>query len=581
MKKLSKFILLLLVVFAGINIQAKPAKAKTDSSATKNHSFMVSARAGYDFPWYYNNTPFIKYKGGVTAGISADYYWKWIGAGIDVDFIRNKPKSVYPTTNLQNAAPLPITSFNLSEQKITRVFYGIGPDFRYYTKNKKFIAELNTRVGLSLIRGGRTFLQETTTLSQDVLNFHAGYDDKKALSVKGQVRLSYFFHKNIGVHIGSYYMRHFNVDNKIDPALGIVAMYQPVSNAIVPGMNTYNGVPQVIKKPCDCDIASVGVFAGITYNLDFGKGKEKSGNHTLVVTAKDKYTHELLPNTIVSLKDISGNTIQTATTDSKGVVRFENIKADNYKIEGALYDVALENNSVSKTELANKKVTEKEILYGDRNFIIKGRVFECNSTKPIAGINVVLENNDLAYKKSTMTDQDGNYILQLPATGTYNLYGKKASYFSQVESVTAGNYNRDKNLFVKLEMCSEYVDCGKAIKLNNILFDLDKYEIKEAAKVELNKLVRFMKDNPDVRVELSSHTDCRASTEYNQTLSQNRANASVDYIVSQGISRDRIIGKGYGESKLLNKCADGVPCTEAEHAINRRTEMKVLCPEGK
>lgn len=86
-----------------------------------------------------------------------------------------------------------------------------------------------------------------------------------------------------------------------------------------------------------------------------------------------------------------------------------------------------------------------------------------------------------------------------------------------------------------------------------------------------------MKDNPTVKVEVSSHTDSRASTEYNQTLSQKRADASVDYIVSQGISRERIIGKGYGETKLLNGCADGVTCTEAQHAINRRTEMKVLC----
>ncbi|HTM98288.1 MAG TPA: OmpA family protein, partial [Pedobacter sp.] len=64
-------------------------------------------------------------------------------------------------------------------------------------------------------------------------------------------------------------------------------------------------------------------------------------------------------------------------------------------------------------------------------------------------------------------------------------------------------------------------------------------------------------------------------------LSQNRANASVDYIVSQGIARDRIVAKGYGESKLLNGCADGVTCTEAQHAINRRTEMKVICNDKK
>ena len=90
-----------------------------------------------------------------------------------------------------------------------------------------------------------------------------------------------------------------------------------------------------------------------------------------------------------------------------------------------------------------------------------------------------------------------------------------------------------------------------------------------------------MTDNPGVKVEVGSHTDCRSSFKYNQTLSQNRANASVAYIVSQGISKDRISGKGYGEMKLLNECADGVKCTEEQHSINRRTEMKVICPPKK
>jgi len=76
---------------------------------------------------------------------------------------------------------------------------------------------------------------------------------------------------------------------------------------------------------------------------------------------------------------------------------------------------------------------------------------------------------------------------------------------------------------------------------------------------------------------VSSHTDSRGSDGYNQTLSQNRANAAVDYVVSQGIARSRIYGTGYGETRLLNTCADGVSCSEAQHQMNRRTEMKVIC----
>ncbi|HUM52986.1 MAG TPA: OmpA family protein [Chitinophagales bacterium] len=585
-KNLKLFITLMLVLFSNLMIQANSNLLSkkiqtTDSTANKtvsNHNLFVSVRAGYDIPSYYNNTPYIKYKGGVTAGVSVDYYWKWIGVGVDVDFIKNYPKNTYTTTNLQNAALLPITSFNSSAKSITRVFYGIGPDFKYQTKNRKFAAELNTRVGMALIKGGRTLLQETTTPSNDVLNFHGGYNSKTALSVKGQIRLTYFVFPNLGINVGAYYLRHFNVPEQVDATLGASAIYQPLDNTVTPGFSTYKGAKLSRQVPCDCDIASVGVFAGLTYRFAKNATNKKTETvYSLAVTARDKYTHEILPDTKVFVKNSAGEIVKTGQTNAVGVVLFEKIAANDYSISGSLNDVELEGSSVSKKEFSKNKVVEKEILYADRNFIIKGKVFECNTTKPIAGINVVLENTDQAFKKSTMTNNTGEFILQLPAAVTYSLYGKKDNYFSQIETVTASNYNRDKNLFVKLEMCSDYVDCGKAIGLKNILFDLDKYVIKDIAKPELNKLVRFMKDNPTVTVEVSSHTDSRASAEYNQTLSQNRANASVDYIVSQGISRDRITGKGYGESKLLNECADGVTCTEAQHAINRRTEMKVIC----
>ena len=124
----------------------------------------------------------------------------------------------------------------------------------------------------------------------------------------------------------------------------------------------------------------------------------------------------------------------------------------------------------------------------------------------------------------------------------------------------------------------EKVNCNTAIALNNIHYDLDKYFIRASAKPELNRLVQFMMDNPSVHVEVSSHTDSRGSDTYNDTLSQNRANAAVDYVVSQGIDRARLSGVGYGESILLNHCADNVNCSKAEHQINRRTEMKVVCP---
>ena len=85
-----------------------------------------------------------------------------------------------------------------------------------------------------------------------------------------------------------------------------------------------------------------------------------------------------------------------------------------------------------------------------------------------------------------------------------------------------------------------------------------------------------MNDNPSVTIELSSHTDSRGDDNFNMELSQKRAQSAVDYIISRGVGLDRIIARGYGEEKIKNKCTDGVPCSEAEHKVNRRTEIKVV-----
>lgn len=111
-------------------------------------------------------------------------------------------------------------------------------------------------------------------------------------------------------------------------------------------------------------------------------------------------------------------------------------------------------------------------------------------------------------------------------------------------------------------------------EIANIYYDFNKYYIRPDAAEELDKLVQVMKENP-VTIELGSHTDCRGSDEYNLDLSQKRAESAVRYIILQGIDASRITARGYGESRLVNHCADGVYCTPEEHQANRRTEFKV------
>jgi LysM repeat protein len=115
----------------------------------------------------------------------------------------------------------------------------------------------------------------------------------------------------------------------------------------------------------------------------------------------------------------------------------------------------------------------------------------------------------------------------------------------------------------------------KAILIKNIYYDFDKWAIRPDAAIELDKLIVTLNQNPRIQIELGSHTDSRGSVTYNEFLSQKRAESAVTYIISRGINPKRLTAKGYGESMLVNRCKDGVVCTDAEHQENRRTEFKV------
>jgi len=126
----------------------------------------------------------------------------------------------------------------------------------------------------------------------------------------------------------------------------------------------------------------------------------------------------------------------------------------------------------------------------------------------------------------------------------------------------------------------EEVDCSLLSSDGNLLpiyYDLNSAQLTPAAqKIIDDKLLSLMQSKPGIKVEISSYTDSRGNDDYNMALSQQRAQSVVNYLVSKGISRDRLIAKGYGETRLVNGCSNGVDCTEAQHAQNRRTEFRIL-----
>lgn len=136
------------------------------------------------------------------------------------------------------------------------------------------------------------------------------------------------------------------------------------------------------------------------------------------------------------------------------------------------------------------------------------------------------------------------------------------------------NQNQTGYLLGTIDLDS--IQIGKRFQLNNIYYDFDKWAIRPEAAQTLDKLAVFLKDNAAIKVELGSHTDSRGGDAYNLILSGKRAQSAVDYLTStQGLDAERITSKGYGETALINRCDDGTSCSETEHQLNRRTEIKI------
>ena len=208
------------------------------------------------------------------------------------------------------------------------------------------------------------------------------------------------------------------------------------------------------------------------------------------------------------------------------------------------------------------------------NHFIKGTVLHKQTRQRIADASVTLSNdgNTVAKQNSKL---DGTVLFQVDDPSIYNVEATKDTYYGDSVNVKVRASEISDTARVTLYL-DQLFEKGKTIRIENIHYNFNKDDIRADAAIILDKLVRAMHDNPTLKIELASHTDSRGTTEYNQNLSQRRAQSAVNYIVSKGISRDRMVAHGYGESRLLNRCKDGVECTDDEHQANRRTEFTVL-----
>lgn len=195
---------------------------------------------------------------------------------------------------------------------------------------------------------------------------------------------------------------------------------------------------------------------------------------------------------------------------------------------------------------------------------------------PLKECYVVID--DGTERQKVYSDENGQFIVQLEKDKNYSIKASKVGYLNDIKSISTYNLKVPEGSLsttLNIEMVLAKIFSNVEITLDNIYYNYNKWDIRDDAKPTLDSLATLLLNNPQINVQLSSHTDCRGDEEYNQILSQKRAESAVKYIASKGVSRNKMSAKGYGKGALAINC-NCDDCTEEEHQVNRRTTFKIL-----
>ncbi|MFZ6052321.1 OmpA family protein [Halocola ammonii] len=201
---------------------------------------------------------------------------------------------------------------------------------------------------------------------------------------------------------------------------------------------------------------------------------------------------------------------------------------------------------------------------------VKGIVFDAKSKERLgARFELIDLESGEQVVESYSNPGNGEFLVSLPGGRDYALNVSREGYLFYSDNFTLSETTAAAPQ--ELEVPLKRIEEGSSVVLNNVFFDVDQYKLKPQSKVELDKLIEFLKLNPELKIEISGHTDNVGSDESNNVLSQNRAQSVVDYLMKNGIDRDRLSAKGFGESKPI-----ATNETEEGRAKNRRTEFEII-----
>jgi outer membrane protein OmpA-like peptidoglycan-associated protein len=277
-----------------------------------------------------------------------------------------------------------------------------------------------------------------------------------------------------------------------------------------------------------------------------------SGNVT------DEDTREPVNGAEVILYNCDGKKIDNTTVNDNGTFMFKVLR-------GGCYVAATSASGYPERRKAFGKEGKVDLkLKHDRSFELT--ILDYDTKTPLNNVRLQIDNS-----LPVPVSEEGVFYKKLYDEENLRLNITAAGYLNQVISVnTAIAYDTKLTiLMMKIEQDKEYL-------IENVNFNRNDWELTPSSQVELDRFIRFLKENPAIKVEIGSHTDSRESNQYNLSLSQRRAETIANYLTKKGVPKKRIVSKGYGETKLLNRCLNGVECSEEEHAKNNRIEFKII-----
>ena len=224
-----------------------------------------------------------------------------------------------------------------------------------------------------------------------------------------------------------------------------------------------------------------------------------------------------------------------------------------------------------------KFLETREIKFNCEQFLI-GIVTDAQTGVVLPNTKLTLFDDKFNKLKETTSDSEGKYDFgSVECEKKYYVRAELSLYTTKEVPVIIASESGKTELPIGLEKAVTNAivgdDLGKILELKIIYFDLDKWNIRPDAALELEKVLAVLEQYPNMKIDIRSHTDSRASFKYNEKLSERRAKSTLEWLVKNGIAKERLTSKGYGETQLVNKCADNDKCTEAEHQLNRRSQF--------